>query len=61
MGAKAKKFKDELIRKVVETSYTLEPEILDAGDYTRVRPKRVEKKFSKQEILDLISKTYKEL
>ena len=61
MGAKAKQLRDDLIRRVKDYPDSFEPETFEGGDCTIVRPRRVEKKFSKSEIIDLIIKSYKHL
>lgn len=61
MGKKAKQLKTDLIRRIQEHPNDLQPQTWDMSDVTITKPVGIEKSFSKKEIIDLITKTYKEL
>lgn len=61
MGKKANQLKTDLIRRIQEYPDHVKPQTWDMSDVTITKPVITEKKFSKKEIIDLITNTYKEL
>jgi hypothetical protein len=61
MGKKLEKFKKKLLKKIKDIAYDLEPVMSVDNDVTIIKPKRVPKKLTKEEISKLVESVYNKL